>query len=173
MQGIIGLWRRFMRFLEGGMEEDWREESEYLVDSYEGPQEFEYEEIELSSAARHDRGERNERSSKRSSNVVDFDSKRSSPDQIVVRIIRPKEMHDATLVCDYLRDNVICIIDMREAERGTDQRIADYLGGVSYALMGNVERIDSHTFIMAPDGVKIDSELKDELKGGGLFKSFR
>ena len=179
MQSIIGMWRRFTKFLIGSMDDDdyWRDEAEY-EDVYDDSQDYEDDDAHLSSAARYDRGERrsernSERAKRSGSNVVDFDSKRGALDQTIVRIIRPEEMHDATLVCDYLRDSVICIIDMQEAEKGTAQRIADYLGGVSYALMGTIERIDSHTFIMAPDGVKIDSELKEELKSGGLFKSFR
>jgi len=104
---------------------------------------------------------------------VDFDTKRDQPDHTIVRIVRPKEMHDSTLVCDYIQDGMICIIDMQGAEHDVAQRIADYLGGVSYALSGQVERIDNYIFVMAPDGVKIDAELKAELKAGGLFKGFR
>ena len=125
MQGIIGTWRKFTNFLIGSMDDDdWRTEDEYEY-IYDDSQDDEDDEIHLSSTARYDRGERrSERSSERakrsSSNVVDFDSKRGAPPHTIVRIIRPEEMHDSTLVCDYLRNGVICVVDMREAEKGTD-----------------------------------------------------
>ena len=172
MQGLKDLWRKCTRFLEGGVddEDDWDDLS--YVD-YENPYDMEpHDEIDLTGAqaAKYERSER----TKRPSNVVDFDTRRDPKDSVTVMILRPKVMQDATLVCDHLTDNRVCIIDMKEAEHLIAQRIADYLGGVSYALRGHVERIDTHTFVMAPEGVKIDSDFREELESGGWFKkSFR
>ena len=176
MQKITGVWKKFTRFLEGGIEEDDWPERDYVSGAYDEPYEQEYYEDELDLGATTSRSTRSSREyaseRERKSNVVAFDTRRAVHEQTIIRIVRPKEMQDATLVCDYMRDNVICIIDMQGAERPTAQRIADYLGGVSYALRGQVERVDSYIFIMAPEGIKIDAELKEELKSGGLFKSF-
>jgi len=172
MQSLKDLWRKCTRFLEGGIEDedDW---DDLGYNDYENPYDMEpQDEIDLSGApsTKYERGER----TKRSSNVVDFDTRRDPKDSVTVMILRPKVMQDATLVCDHLQDNRVCIIDMKEAEHLTAQRIADYLGGVSYALRGHVERIDTHTFVMAPEGVKIDSDFREELESGGWFKkSFR
>ena len=174
MQSVKGAWRRFLGFLEGGVEDDddggW-DEREEIVDY--APERF-YDDagyddgLELTGAP-----VRSERSKKKSSNVVDFDTGRSPEGQIMVMIIKPKEMQDATLICEHLQDMKICIVDMTNVERPTAQRIADYLGGVSYAIRGKIERIDNYIFVMAPEGVKINSDLTEELKTGGLFKSFR
>jgi len=102
--------------------------------------------------------------------VVDFDSTRSEPkNPMSVVIIRPTKIEEAAYVCDYLRENKLCIINMHEVDHHTAQRIADYLGGVSYALNGQVERIDSHIFVMGPEGSKISAVLKEGLKSGELF----
>jgi len=174
MQKFSGLLNRMKTFFEGGIEdEEWAEEGDY--DYYDEPQEPEYdydeEGIDLAGAASASRTEKSKKG-KKGSNVLEFDNKRSDSAQITVRIVRPKEMQDATMVCEYLQDGRICIIDMQLAEHATAQRIADYLGGVSYALRGAVERVDSYIFVMAPEGVRIDTELKEELKSGGLFRSF-
>ncbi|MCL2420229.1 MAG: cell division protein SepF [Defluviitaleaceae bacterium] len=169
MQKADGLWKRFLGFLEGGAEdeEDW-DGAEYVEydREFDTKPHLSTEEIDYSSTESYDRKER----TKRAGNVVDFDVKRAPHELTTVMILRPKVVEDATLVCDHLQDNRVCIIDMKDAEHMVGQRIADYLGGVCYALRGHVERIDTHTFVMAPDGVKIDSGFRDELESSGWFK---
>ena len=168
MQAAKGLWRRFLGFLEGGADDDEWEDSEHEFVDYDAySHDPAYDEgLDLAGMEKRNR-------TKKPSNVLDFDTGREPVDMVTVRIVRPREIQDATLVCEYLHDNMICIVDMQGADHSTAQRIADYLGGVSYALKGQVERIDSYIFVMAPEGAKIDSDLREELKGGGLFKSFR
>jgi len=167
MKSLSDLWKKFLGFLEGGAEDedDW-DEGEYVEYSSRFDMEPHHEEIDLTGAESRERRDR----VKKTSNVVDFDTKRDPREMTTVMILRPKVMQDATLVCDHLKDNRVCIIDMKDAEHLTAQRIADYLGGVSYALRGHVERIDTHTFVMAPDGVKIDSDFREELESSGWFK---
>lgn len=173
MQKAKGMWRKFLGFLEGGTEEDdWEDEREDVV-NYRYEEDGEYDEgldfpSGFSGMERRDRGR-----DKKSSNVLEFDNVRDVPDLITVRIVKPSELQDATLVCDYIKSNMICIVDMTGVDHVCAQRIADYLGGVCYALRGQIERIDNYIFVMAPEGAKIDSDLREELKGGGLFKSFR
>ena len=174
MQAAKGVWKRVLRFLEGGVddEEEWEYQDEAI--DYTDPYEHQDPDPIVDVPAKHNGKDR----IKRTNNVVDFETtKRDAQETVTVRIVRPKEIQDATLVCDYLQDSMICIIDMQGTDHNTAQRIADYLGGVSYALRGSVERIDSFIFIMAPEGVKIDSDLqsdlREELKAGGLFKSYR
>lgn len=152
----------FLGFLEGGVEED-PEPYDHLYEPY-GTGGGYYdddgytEEVELASA----RKERN----RKDGNVLDFNANRDAHDtRTQVILTRPKEMQDATFVCDHLRANKICVVNLQGVERTVAQRIADYLGGVSYALNGHVERVDSFIFIMAPETASITSDLVSELKG--------
>ena len=167
MQAVKGAWRRFLGFLEGGNDDDeWEEEVEYV--EYDEPVESVYDEgLDLAGMDRRDRNRK-----KKSSNVLEFDSRRDPETQTVVRVSRPKELKDATLICDYLHDNMICIVDMHGVDQEKAQRIADYLGGVTYALRGQVERIDSKIFVMAPESAKITADLKADLETGGWLRSF-
>jgi len=108
-----------------------------------------------------------------SSNVVDFGTKRELQIMSEIIIICPKEIQDAAIVCEHLRENKTCIINMQDTERIQAQRIADYLGGASYTLNGNIERIDSHMFVIAPNGVKLTTDIREELKSGKLLKAFK
>ena len=73
------------------------------------------------------------------------------------------------MVSDHLRDNQICIVNMHGLEMPLAQRIADYLGGVSYALNGQVERIDDFIFILAPEKDTIVTDLMSEISSDGNF----
>ncbi|MCL1997172.1 MAG: cell division protein SepF [Turicibacter sp.] len=106
-------------------------------------------------------------------NIVDFEANREVQEITTVRLCRPKEILDATLICEYLQDKIVCIVDIQSVDREIGQRIADYLGGVSYALKGQIERVDDRIFIIVPNGVKIDSDLKEEIRGNKLHRSFR
>lgn len=171
MQGIKGVWRRFLGFLEGGADEEEWYDDDHEINDFDISEYRDYpghpEGLELGGMERRDRGR------KKAGNVLDFDAMRDVSEQIIVKVLRPKEIQDATLICKHLQNKVICIIDMQGVERPCAQRIADYLGGVNYALRGQIERIDNYTFVMAPEGAKIDSDLKEELKSGGLFKSVK
>jgi len=117
------------------------------------------------------RRDRNRRTS--TSNVVDFGTKRDLQILSEIIIICPKEIQDAASVCEHLRENKTCIINMQDTERIQAQRIADYLGGASYTLNGNIERIDSHMFVIAPHSVKLTTDIREELKSGKLLKAFK
>lgn len=176
MQSVKGMWKKVTTFLDGGAEEEWDDEPGYgeydgysagYDDSYDSD-EYEDEGLDLAGITRLDRAGR-----KKNNNVLEFSNTREAQNLVAVRIARPKEIQDATLICEYLQEGTICIVIMQDVEPPLAQRIADYLGGVSYALKGQVERVDSYIFVIAPEGAKIDSDLKAEIKGGKLFGSFR
>ena len=160
---VKSTWNKFLGLLEGGSDdEEWDEQDSY---EYEYAQEEEpVEELELPGTRKDN--------IKSSSNVVAFDTQRDMVDATTIIITRPQEMQDATLICDHIREGKICIVNMQGTDHVTAQRIADYLGGVSYALNGQVERIDSFIFVMAPVTAKIAADLIDDLKGGKVFNPF-
>ena len=84
-----------------------------------------------------------------------------------VVICKPKDVSDATSICDHLINSTICVVNLEGVERGNAQRIADFLGGACYALDGEIQRISDEIFLIAPAHVGISSELRDSLKGGG------
>lgn len=81
-------------------------------------------------------------------------------------VVKLESIDDAPDVVSSLRANCICIISLEGVEREKAQRIADFLGGASHAMCGNIERINSCIFIMAPAGTDISNSLKQEMKSG-------
>ena len=81
-----------------------------------------------------------------------------------ILLCKPVTLEDARPVCECLKNNIICVINLESVDKATAQRIADFLGGVCDALNGGIQRISHDIFLIAPDNIVITSQIKDELK---------
>ena len=108
--GAGDLLKKFKNFMEGGAydEDDWdypegeRETSRSRKEGSEYTGESEFDDT-LTKSSRTSR--------KSGSNVVDFEAGRVEPKaHLSVVIVRPTKIEEAAYVCDYLRDNKLCII---------------------------------------------------------------
>ena len=88
-----------------------------------------------------------------------------SGSEVVIR--HPMDVSEAAKVCDLVREYKVCVVDLTGMERSMAQRIADFLGGACYAVNGCVQRISRDIFIIAPEGVRISGDVKDELEKDG------
>ncbi|MDR1150409.1 MAG: cell division protein SepF [Clostridiales bacterium] len=88
--------------------------------------------------------------------------------RIQVVLTCPCDVDDSAKIIDDLKQNKICIVNLEGIERDQAQRISDFLGGASYALNGDVQRVSSDIFIIAPIDVNIVGNLREELKNNGL-----
>ncbi len=101
------------------------------------------------------------------SKIVDFRPASSSSTSPQVYIMHPKGINDAPAVCDHIRNNNICVVNLEHIDRPAAQRIADFLGGASYSVNGEIQRISNDIFVIVPEGIKLSGELRDELKNTG------
>ncbi|MDR2649994.1 MAG: cell division protein SepF [Clostridiales bacterium] len=89
--------------------------------------------------------------------------------QMQVMITYPKEIVDATDICDYLRKGHVCVVNLEGVERSHAQRIADFLSGAVYVIDGAIERINTNIFISAPSHVHINGESEEELSASNIL----
>ncbi|MDR1066585.1 MAG: cell division protein SepF [Clostridiales bacterium] len=145
------------------------EEEESFVDEYEDDEYEEpvsYAEREKPSYyAERERRIHAPRFKKTDSNVVAMPS--SADNKKDVRVFFPEEVEDAPFICDHLKKDVICVVNLENIDKGNAQRIADFLGGSSYTIGGSIERLSNSIFLIAPSGTVVSSELKKELRPGG------
>ncbi|MDR2939701.1 MAG: cell division protein SepF [Clostridiales bacterium] len=104
-------------------------------------------------------------------------NKRGMPSKVVnihqvakMEVVRayPEVIGDAFSICEYVKDNKICVVNLEGVENKEAQRIADFLGGAAFALNGDIQRISKTVFIIAPTSVEITGQLRDELKENGF-----
>lgn len=72
-------------------------------------------------------------------------------------IAHPKDIKDATKICDDICSGRMVIVDLSKLDSSTAQRIADYLGGVVHTLQGNTSRINQGIFAISPKDFEVSS----------------
>ena len=81
----------------------------------------------------------------------------------------PQTMDDATMICEHLKANVACVVDLTGVTRDNAQRIADFLSGAVYTLSGSIQRISDEIFLVVPQNVDVTNEIKDLKDSGVIF----
>lgn len=88
----------------------------------------------------------------------------SSPFKMVV--IEPKSLDECRKLVDNLRARKPVIINLERVETELARKMFDFLGGATYALSGNVQRVTQNIFIFAPDNVNINAKLDRATEAG-------
>ena len=68
----------------------------------------------------------------------------------VAIIAHPKEIADASKICDYIKNGKMVVVDLTGLDGENAQRIADYLGGVVHTVEGQTTRINKGIFSVSP-----------------------
>ena len=85
--------------------------------------------------------------------LVSINSRSRAMDDSEVFVIKPDEFDDAQMIIDHLN---------------RAQRIADFIGGASYAVDGLFQAISGNIFLATPNGTYVSGDLREELAGGSL-----
>lgn len=92
-----------------------------------------------------------------------------SNNQFKVVIMQPETFDDAREVCDHLKNKKPVIVNLEGLTKETAQRVVDFLSGSVYAVDGDIQKISTGIFMIAPNNVDIMGDYKDELKNKGVF----
>ena len=88
----------------------------------------------------------------------------STPFKMVV--IEPKSLEECRRLVDNLRARKPVIINLERVETELARKMFDFLGGATYALSGNVQRVTQNIFIFAPNNVNINAKLDRTTEAG-------
>jgi len=142
---------------------DWMsiDEEEYDGDDegYEGIQEEpDQEEPKLEAANSH---------VTRSSKVVNIHTN----SQMKVVIAEPKKYDDVTIIADHLRQRRAVIVNLESVEEEPELKKSIYyfISGAVYILDGSMQKVSKSIFILAPNNVDIDANIKKELESKAFF----
>ena len=105
------------------------------------------------------------------SKVVDFhaaierrDNAMSMTSKSTIHTIKPKNFDDAQIVANCLRDRIPVIINFEQTDPNDAARIIDFISGTTYALNGDIKKVNDTVFICAPNNVHVSAS--DEEKKG-------
>lgn len=89
--------------------------------------------------------------------------------QFKMVVVHPESFEDTQDICDHLKNKKPVVVNVEDIETEQARRIIDFLSGSIYALDGNIQKVSSNIFIVAPSNVNIMADFKDELRGKTVF----
>lgn len=89
--------------------------------------------------------------------------------QFKMVVVHPESFEDTQDICDHLKNKKPVVVNVESVEGEQARRIIDFLSGSIYALDGNIQKVSSNIFIVAPNNVNIMADFKDELRGKTVF----
>lgn len=89
--------------------------------------------------------------------------------QMKVVLYEPTNFEEAPNIVDNLKNRKPVIINLENIEPDLAKKFFDFLNGAIYALDGNIQKVSSGIFILAPNNVDISGNIKEELKNKGVF----
>ena len=85
--------------------------------------------------------------------------------QFKVVIMQPETFDDARDICDHLKNKKPVVVNLESISKETAQRVVDFLSGAVYGLDGDIQKVSSGIFLVAPNNVDVmGAEFKDEMK---------
>ncbi len=89
--------------------------------------------------------------------------------QLEVAVLQPQNYEDAREIADRLKSKKAVVINLEELTKEDAVKVLDFVSGVVYALEGDIQKVSSGIFLIAPINVSIASDVRDELKSTGIF----
>ena len=89
--------------------------------------------------------------------------------QLKVVVVTPESFDEARDIAEHLKQKKPVVINLEGVEKDIARRIVDFLSGAVYSLNGNIQKISTGIFLIAPYNVGIMGDFKDELRNKGVF----
>ena len=77
-------------------------------------------------------------------------------------IIEPQGFDECSRLVDELKTRKPVIVNLEKLDVDLARKIFDFLGGATYALNGNVQKVANNIFVFAPENVAIDAESEHQ-----------
>ena len=90
--------------------------------------------------------------------------------QMKVVIVEPKNYEEVTSIADQLKQRRAVIVNLENLDDAvTRKSIFDFMNGAVYVLDGSIQKVSKAIFILAPNNVDIDANMKKELESKAFF----
>lgn len=86
-----------------------------------------------------------------------------------VIVVKPERYGDAAAIADHFKSKRTVVLNLDNTNKDVANRLIDFLGGVAYAMDGELKRIANMTYIIVPFNVDISGDMIDELGGNADF----
>lgn len=87
-----------------------------------------------------------------------------------VAVHEPLNYEDAPKIIDDLKMRKTVVVNLEQLESGIKKQIFDFISGGLYSLEGSIQKVSKDIFVLAPNNVEIDGNIRNELNNKGIFK---
>lgn len=75
-----------------------------------------------------------------------------------MKVVKPERMDAAFGIGEHLLAKRTVVINFEDTNRETIRRILDFLGGVVFAIEGNIKKVSDATYIVTPKNVDVTAD---------------
>lgn len=81
----------------------------------------------------------------------------------------PDKYDEVTKIVTDLKSRKLVVLNLEYTPKEIKKQVFDFVNGAIFALEGNIQKISKDIFVVAPNNVEIDANLKEELRGKAVF----
>lgn len=94
-------------------------------------------------------------------------------DGMEVCVFKPTSVDESREIVSTLRSNRIVTLNLEGIPVEIAQRIIDFVGGATFALDGNLQKLSQFMFLLTPASVSVSGDMQDPLNADTLDSSLR
>lgn len=76
-----------------------------------------------------------------------------------MKVVKPDRMDAAFGIGDHLLARRTVVLNFEDTNKETVRRILDFLGGVVFAIEGNIKKVSEATYIVTPKNVDVTADV--------------
>ncbi len=84
-------------------------------------------------------------------------------------VYMPDKYDEVTKIVTDLKTRKLVVLNLEHTPKEIKKQVFDFVNGAIFALEGNIQKISKDIFVVAPNNVEIDANLKEELRGKAVF----
>jgi len=82
----------------------------------------------------------------------------------------PLNYEDAPKIIDDIKIRKTVVVSLEQLEPEVKRQVFDFINGGLYSLEANIQKVTTDIFVLAPNNVEIDNNMRNELKNNEIFR---
>lgn len=80
-------------------------------------------------------------------------------------LLEPRAMSEAQQIADHLKNRDTVVVNLKRVTGDQAKRIMDFLGGTTYALGGELQKIGGGIYLCTPNNVSVEGKITNDKDG--------
>ncbi len=102
------------------------------------------------------------KSEQKSSQSSSYSTAKTSSNHSQVVLVKPETFAEVSSIAEHLVNRKTVVLNLEYVNKEITRRLIDFLGGVAFAMDGQVKKVSNSTYIITPQNVDFVSELLDD-----------